>query len=148
MLLLTRLFNRGATRGRIAELARKAGDLTPLREPVREILVRGNRERALAGTDVQGRRFAPLAPSTLRRRVGTGPPLAPRYQSSRVVTEYEVDIRAGEGQLSFIAGWPGVSWMEHHHTGTPRMPRRDPYGFRQRDLDAVRALLKAHMRRR
>jgi hypothetical protein len=136
---------RGPAAERLADLARRCGDLTPLREPVRQILVDGNRERSLAGTDPQGRSFAALAASTLRRRRGTGPPLAPRGAQSRVVTAYEVDVLAGAGRLSFTGSWPSLPWMEYHHSGTARMPARNPYGFRQQDLDEVRALLVRHV---
>jgi hypothetical protein len=136
---------RGPTAERLADLARKCGDLTPLREPVRQILVDGNRERSLAGTDPQGRSFASLAASTLRRRRGSGPPLAPRGAQSRVVTAYEVDVLAGAGRLTFTGSWPSLPWMEYHHTGTARMPARNPYGFRQQDLDEVRDLLVRHV---
>jgi hypothetical protein len=131
---------------RLADLARKCGDLTPLREPVKQVLIRGNRERALAGTDAQGRDFDELAPSTLKRRRGSGKPLAPRGAQSRVVTAYEVDVTAGTGRLSFIGGWPSLPWMEYHHTGTARMPRRDPYGFTAKTLERVRELLREHYR--
>jgi hypothetical protein len=135
---------------RLADLARKCGDLTPLREPVRQVLIQGNRARAVAGTDVEGipyEDYAPLAPSTLRRRRGDGPPLAPRYANSRIVTAYEVDVQVGTGRLSFIGGWPALPWMEYHHTGTARMPRRDPYGFTVKTLEEVRTLLREHYRK-
>jgi hypothetical protein len=129
---------------RLADLARKCGDLTLLREPVRQVLIQGNRARAVAGTDAQGRTFAPLAATTLKRRRGPGPPLAPRGAQSRAVTAYEVDVTAGTGRLSFIGGWPSLTWMEYHHTGTARMPRRDPYGFTAKTLEEVRTLLREH----
>jgi hypothetical protein len=132
---------------RLADLARKCGDLTPLREPVRQVLIQGNRVRAVAGTDVEGipyEDYAPLAPSTLRRRRGDGPPLAPRYANSRIVTAYEVDVTAGTGRMSFTGSWPSLPWMEYHHTGTARMPRRDPYGFTAKTLEEVRTLLREH----
>jgi hypothetical protein len=132
---------------RLADLARKCGDLTPLREPVRQVLIRGNRERSLAGTDAQGRTFAALAAATLKRRRGPGPPLAPLGAQSRVVTAYEVDVQVGTGRLSFIAGWPSLPWMEYHHTGTARMPRRDPYGFTAKTLEDIRTLLREHYRK-
>jgi hypothetical protein len=138
---------------RLSDIARRCGDLSPLREPVRRILIEGNKVRALAGVDAQGRPFAPLAASTLRgsrihggpvlRR--QGPPLAPHYAGSREVTGYTLDIQAGVGRLSFAASWPGQPWMIYHHTGTPRMPRRDPYGFRQQDLDLIRPMMSQYI---
>jgi hypothetical protein len=142
----------GPSRSKVAErlgdIARRCGDLSPLREPVRRILIEGNRARALAGVDAQGRRFAPLAASTLSRRRGTGPPLAPRYAASRVVTAYVVNVIAGPGKLSFTGAWPSVHFMEYHHTGTRYMPRRDPYGFRQQDIDRIRPMLGDYILKR
>lgn len=133
---------------RLSDIARRCGDLSPLRDPIRRILVEGNRSRALAGVDAQGQPFAPLAPSTLRRRKGGGPPLAPLYSASRVVSQYVVDVQAGPGRLSFTGAWPRQRWMEYHHTGTRRMPRRDPYGFRRQDLDAIRPMLNDYVLKR
>lgn len=140
--------NRGGIGDRISELSQRVADLTPLIEPVRTILIDGNRERSLAGTDVNGVPFAPVKPSTMLRRGGDGPPLAPRRAGSREVTGYVVEIRTGGGSLTFTGSWPDQPWMEYHHTGTPRMPKRDPYGFREQDLERVRALLRAHIVRK
>jgi hypothetical protein len=150
----------GATQGKITErlsdIARRCGDLSPLQEPVRRILIEGNKVRALAGVNAQGVPFAPLAASTLRgsrihggpvlRR--QGPPLAPHYAGSRVVTGYVVNVIAGPGKLSFAASWPSAPWMIYHHTGTRYMPRRDPYGFRKQDLDAIRPLMNQYILKR
>lgn len=133
---------------RLADIARRGGDLSPLGEPVRRVLWEGNRERALAGENAQGVRFAPLAASTLKHRKGTGPPGAPRGASSRVVTGYVVSVIAAVGRLSFTGSWPGLDWIKYHATGTKRMPQRDPFGFRQRDLDKVRQMLREYVMRK
>ena len=130
---------------RLSDIARRAGDLTPLREPIRRILWEGNRDRALAGTDAEGRAFAPLAASTLKHRDGSGPPQAPHGAGSRVVTDYVVDVQAGPGRLSFTGSWPGLAWMIYHIRGTRRMPRRDPLGFTRSTLDRARTLLREHV---
>lgn len=130
---------------RIADIARRCGDLSPLKEPVRQVLWEGNKQRALAGTDAQGTPFAPVAASTRKTRGGDGAPLAPHGASSRVVTDYTVNVQAGPGRLTFTGSWPSCPWMEYHHTGTKRMPRRDPYGFRAQDLDRVRQMLREHV---
>jgi len=126
---------------RIADIARRCGDLSPIQGDVRAILVEDNRQRALQGVDAQGGRFASLAPSTIRSRQGAGPPLAPRFGQSREITGYVVQVTAGPGRLTFVASWPGSPWMEYHHTGTRRMPRRDPYGFRSSAIDRIRPLM-------
>lgn len=135
----------GAIAERLSEIARRCGDLSPLREPVRRLLWEGNRERALAGVDAQGRRYDVLAASTLEHRDGSGPPLAPRGPQSRIVTGYVVDVRAGVGRLSITGSWPELPWVEYHHTGGKRLPRRDPFGWREKDLEACRMLLGEHV---
>jgi hypothetical protein len=135
-------------RQQLSELARRCGNLSPLAAPVRQVLVDGNRERALAGTDAQGRAFAPVKASTRKTRGGPGPPLAPRGASSRIVTGYVVAVLAGVGRLTFTGSWPGLPWVEYHRTGTKRMPRRDPFGFRRRDLNRVADMLRKHVFRR
>jgi hypothetical protein len=144
------IFGRGrsALTERLSDIARRCGDLSPIKEPVRKILVEGNKARALAGVNAQGQAFAPLAASTLRYRRGTGPPLAPRGTQSRVVTQYVVNVTAGVGRLSFTGAWPSVHFMEFHATGTRYMPRRDPYGFRQVDLDKIRPMLSDYVLQR
>lgn len=133
-------------RERIADLAKRSGDLTPLREPVRKILWEGNRSRALRGVDWQGQPFAPLAASTLARRDGDGPPLAPHRAASRIVTGYVVNVIAGSGKLSFTGAWPGVDFVEYFVTGTKWMPKRDPLGFDDASLGRVHDLLKNYVR--
>lgn len=133
---------------RLADIARRGGDLSPLAEPIRRVLWEGNKERALAGEDAQGNRFAPLSPATIARRKGNGPPLAPRGASSRIVTGYVVSVLAGIGRLSFTGSWPELDWVQYHADGTKRMPRRDPFGFRQRDLDRVREMVREYVMRK
>jgi hypothetical protein len=136
----------GAVQERISEIARRCGDLTPLKVPVRKVFVDGNRARALAGTDVNGQRFKELKPATLRNRPGDGPPQAPRRAESRIVTEYHVDVQAGLGRLTFAASWPEIwHWLTYHVTGTRYMKRRDPTGFRAADLDRTRGMLREHV---
>ena len=135
----------GVIAERIADLARRCGDLSPIAPEVRAILVEGNKRRALAGVDFMGRPYAPLAPSTWRTRKGSGPPLAPRSAQSRVVTEYTVQVTAGPQRLTFVAGWPNVHFMEYHIHGTSRMPRRDPLGFADHELYRIRQLMAAYV---
>lgn len=129
----------------LADIARRGGDLSPLGEPVRRVLWEGNRERALAGEDAQGRRYDSLSPATLKRRKGSGPPLAPRGAASRIVTGYVVSVIAAMSRLTFTGSWPGLDWVQYHADGTKRMPRRDPFGFRQRDLDKVRTMVREYI---
>lgn len=135
----------GIIRERLTELAKRCGDLTPIQNDVRQILVNGNRERALAGTNAQGVPFASLAPSTLKHRRGKGPPQAPRGAGSQIVTGYVVQVTAGPGELRIIASWPDLPWIPYHVDGTPHMPARNPMGYRQQDLEKIRALMNGYV---
>lgn len=130
----------GIINDRLAAIVRRAEDLAPIGDRVRAILWTGNKERALAGTDAQGRPFRPLAPSTLRRRKGSGPPLAPEGADARIVTGYVVVVSAASGRLTATGSWPDVPWVEY-----AAQQGRDCYGFRQIDVDKVRATLRGHM---
>jgi len=137
----------GKISDRLSDIARNAGDLTPLREPVRNALKDGNRADRLAGLDWEGRPFKDLAPSTLerRRKQGlNGPPLAAHGPTARIITKFFVDVRAGVGRLTFTGSWP-MDWVRFHVTGSRRLPRRDPMGFRAPTLDRARALLLEHI---
>jgi hypothetical protein len=116
-------------------------NLSPLEGIVRQIMVDGKRDQLLEGRDAQGVPFAPLAQSTLKHRPGPRPPLAPRFAESAIVTGYQVTVQAARGELRITAGWPFLYWVKYHRTGTRRMPRRDPGGFRPADvMDATRRL--------
>src|SRR4051812_17458551 len=100
----------GAITERLADIARRAGDLSPLGEPVRRALWEGNKERALAGETAQGAKFAAVKASTQKTRGGSGPPLAPRGAASRIVTGYVVSVVAAVGRLTFTGSWPDLPW--------------------------------------
>lgn len=121
------------------EIARRCGDLSPLAEPVRARLVLGNREAILAGLSPDGRPVAPLKPSTLKRRTGTGPPRAPHGASSRVVADYVVTVVAGVAALRFTGTWPGFPAVEYLDRTRPTL------GFRAADLEWIRAQLRKHI---
>lgn len=129
------------------EIARRCGDLSPLAGPVRDRLILGNRTVVLAGVSPGSTKLvAPLKPSTLARRKGTGPPRAPMGAASRIVTAYEVQVTAGVGRLSFVAGWPGFSpVIEYLDRGTKNMAARPIFGFRPIDLEFVRDRLREHV---
>jgi hypothetical protein len=125
-----------------ARVADRVRDLGPLREPIRQVLINGKREQLLRGVDRDLRPFVPLAASTLAHRRGGGPPLAPLGGSAPIVLDYQVTIDTQPGRLEISATWPGWTIIKYHRTGTRRMPRRDPTGFRNEDLERVRQLLK------
>jgi len=93
---------------RTQEIARRCGDLSPPAEPVRERLWDANRDVILAGVSPGTTRpVAALAPSTLKRRKGGGPPRAPRGVASRIVSGCVVSVTAGPGRLCYMKSWRG-----------------------------------------
>jgi len=88
-------------------------------------------------------------------RVLDGPPLAPRRQFSRVITNLVTGFAPGDGilrsggQVEAFGAWDdvvsrkGVHFLPFHFDGTSRLPRRDLRGVRpagiQKALSALRA---------
>lgn len=106
-------------------------DLTPLAERLREVMIRDNRDGLLAGTDSFGDPMTDLEPSTIKRgRGGGGPPLVPRGDASRAISDYDVTIEQGDNRLLLIGGWPSTPFIHFHATGTRNMVSRDPVGIR------------------
>lgn len=100
--------------------------------------------------------FGPLASglhgnlTSPQYRLLGGPPLAPRDQFSRVISNYETDyakLRPGFWQVTFwwrdVVSAKGVSFLRFHFDGTGRLPRRDLRGIRPagmaKAMDALRA---------
>lgn len=99
-----------------ARRADVAGDLS---KEVARIIEEGNREGILAGTDAEGKPFADLAPSTIRRgRGGFGPPTAPRNSASQVIDRFRVVVEKGYGNEYVVrASWPGATHIRFFATG-------------------------------
>ena len=55
-----------------------------------DIMEDQNEKGALAGVDQYGHTYDPVAPSTMKTRGGSGPPLAPRGAASRVVSDFTI----------------------------------------------------------
>ncbi len=112
-------------------------------EHIKDVLVRGKRETLLAGRSATGEPFAALRPSTLASgRRGAGGPLVPDGEASRLITGYVVTTTAEPTKIVVAAGWPGLDWVRYHATGTSRMARRDPTGFRAEDKAEAMRLWK------
>jgi hypothetical protein len=113
------------------------------RERVRAIVIEGNRAGLLAGTDKQGRPLAPLAPSTLRDRKGTGPPLVPRGEASRFISGFRAEWIEEAGGYVLHCGWAGLDSRDgrpfagYHLTGAGRLPKRDVGGIRPSDWQKI-----------
>lgn len=135
------------------ELRRKYVDIalrlatTPpasLAAAVAETLKRGKRDQLRSGRDAAGRSFAAIAPATRGkgRRVSDVPLYGLRGEASPLLTAYEADVRPKPGGLDVTAGWPSIPHVRFLRDGTRRMPRRDPGGFREQDLQTIRERLR------
>lgn len=117
-------------------------DLTPLAETLRGIMIRDNREGLLAGTDSFGDPMTALEPSTIKRgRGGDGPPLVPRGDASRAISDYRVEVEQEPGRMVLTGLWPSTTFVHYHVTGTKYMVSRDPTGLRPDGQDRVRSAL-------
>jgi hypothetical protein len=126
----------GKISDRLDVLARRCGDLSPIAGPVRDLLLKGNREMFLSGLEDTGQSVRPLAASTLSRRKGTGPRAVPMRENSRAVRDCVVVVHAGPGTLQISKAWP--TFPEIVYVGRSS-------GFRQQDLEAVRGMLREHI---
>ncbi len=74
--------------------------------------------------------------TTAAYRKLTGPPLAPRREGSRVITNFQVTSRVIEGGVEVAGSWKDVlsakgrPFLMGHFTGAGRLPRRDLRGVR------------------
>jgi hypothetical protein len=106
-------------------------DFTPLAERVAAIMIEDNRSGLLAGLDCFGDEMTPVTESTIRRgRGGDGPPLIPRGEASRAISDYRVDIEDIPSGKRLTGSWPDTPFIRYHVTGTKHMPPRDPADIR------------------
>lgn len=54
-------------------------------------------------------------------------------------------FRAGVGRLTITGSWPDFPEIEYHRVGGKHLPRRDPFGWREKDLAACRAMLRDYV---
>jgi hypothetical protein len=102
-------------------------------ENLRAFFLDSKRRQLLHGVDENGVPFAPLADSTLKRRHGNGPPLAPQGESSEIITRMQVTVTPEPHQVQVTIRWPGLDWVKYHVTGGRHLPKRNPAGFSQDD---------------
>ena len=114
------------------EILARMQDLRPIQPELRRIFQEGKRFQLLRGQDAQGRSFKPIKPATREERRGQGPPLAPQGPNADIVTKYTITFDVLKNGLVMAAGWP-MAWVKYHVTGGPKLPRRDPSGFRAQD---------------
>jgi hypothetical protein len=121
--------------------ARMASPAAP-GEAVKAVLVAGKREHLLAGVDAQGRPFDGLRRSTLRRGRSDPRPLLPKGADSNLITRYRVEVEPSPDGCWLAASWPGLDHVRYLRTGTRRMARRDPTGFRAEDVAKAREIFR------
>jgi hypothetical protein len=115
----------------LADIQYRVVDLKPLAIEIGELIQVDNMAARMLGVDKDNQPFADLAPATLRKRVGNGPPLAPMEMSSRVISDLEISyVDRGIDGVDIIGDWPNMPFLIYHVTGTSRMPARDPVGIR------------------
>ncbi|MHC5536646.1 hypothetical protein ACYOEI_00045 [Singulisphaera rosea] len=124
----------------LKSLKKGTGNLSVLAKPIGQILLDDNRNNL--GTDWHGNTLAPLAESTLKRREGNGPPLAPRGTDSRIVTNAFIDATRTTSGLVVELGWKGIPWLRFHTSGTKWMPQRDITGVRPQTMDKITDLVQ------
>jgi hypothetical protein len=145
----------GRIADRLSDIAKRCNDLSPLREPVTRVLVEGNKRDRLAGLDWHGQPLAALKPYTIAHRKSASgpvsnpnaPPLVPGGERSRVIADYRVQVIAGPGELRILGGWPDFPEIEAHILGEGRLPVRDPLGFAEQDIQAVRGMMAPYVMR-
>jgi hypothetical protein len=119
----------------------RIGDLRPIGEKIRSIFVAGKREQLLSARDHEGTPFLTLAKSTLARPRQSPLPFLCHGASSSLIVNYQVDVSFAAAAVTVQAGWP-MDWVRYHITGTRKMPRRDPSGFRDEDKRQAIAVLR------
>lgn len=93
--------------------------------------------------------------SSMEYRLLGGPPLAPRGQFSRVITNFKTthtDPSAGAKQWQVIGFWDDVvskkdvHFLPYHFKGTAKLPKRDIRGVRPNSMIKVRDSLRNWIR--
>lgn len=147
-------------------------DFVPLMKQWEDILHEDNRAGALAGLDGKGKplapvRYRPLA--SLGRIVFTplannnltashyrsldGPPLAPRRENSRIITNFRTSSgRLDDDSWQAVGAWEdvlsvrGLPFLRFHFKGSGRLPKRDLRGVRPSAVKRAREALRDFMR--
>ena len=85
-------------------------------------------------------------------RLLDGPPLAPRRQYSRVITNYTQEPRQiGQRTWEVVGSWvnvlsrKGVPFLRYHFEGAGRLPIRDLRGIREWGMSRIKSAVRAWM---
>jgi hypothetical protein len=123
-------------------------DLTPLAAIISTIIVEDNAQARLAGVGADGVELAPLrggrslTPNEIRKRGGTGPPLAPKGEASRSVASFRVQIMPlGDGSILLLGTWDDAPFLHYHvsgyRAGKTQVPARDIVGLRPECVERI-----------
>lgn len=110
----------------------KLTNLEDLAHKIEAILQEQRRKEGTAGIGSDGQTLAPVKESTIRRgRGGDGPPLAPRGESSRSISNFSVAVTADtDGSILITGYWPGIEdWIETHFVDTANRVARNIGGI-------------------
>jgi hypothetical protein len=133
----------------------KSRRFAEFRGAVRGAVLTGHRDGMLAGTDGRGRPLAPLAPSTLKRRLRRGQgsvPFITRGPASRFITTFRADWQMEGGVWVLVCRWEGLDsrrgrpFAQYHLTGATKpgtrwvLPRRNVAGIRPADWEVIKRL--------
>jgi hypothetical protein len=110
-------------------LSKGLKDLSPIQGAMKTLVLNGNREGL--GTDRDGAPLEPVKLSTMKRRGGNGPPLAPHGTNSRIVTQAQVDSTVTPNGMAVELSWPSLSWLKY------AAAKRNIVGIRPQTLGQV-----------
>ena len=119
-------------------LAKRLKDFS---EPLGEIgafLERKARQRFVTETDPEGRKWAPLRPSTLRRKKPGLPILTDKGN-------LRASLAALPPSKTRVIVKPGVDYGIFHQTGTVKMVARPFLGFEKGDPDAIAKIINRYL---
>lgn len=104
----------------------RSDEFARFRRDVREIVVRGHADTLLSGKDGRGQPMAPLSFNTIRSRKGSGPPLVPHGEQSRLIRNFDTLWDRDDDRTWVLERRiGGVPWARYHISGTRNMPKRD-----------------------
>jgi hypothetical protein len=134
---------------RMAEIKGRGAQI--LAQRIAKEVEQGNFSDRLTGLTRYGQPVAKLKrPRKGYYKGATGPPLAPFYFASRVVSAFHAEARrtnGARGQWRITAGWVGVTskrgvpFLPFHDRGTAVLPARPIFGISPRTWTKIRAAI-------